>query len=129
MRNEKTNTNRPEKRINVEYSRRLMRRLILVGALSFLLGIPVFLQFGHAMNNQVVSSATVALIIAWIAVVLAGATWVGRLELDYHCPTCDAHLPRQVQNSEDEQRFFCQDCNIIWLTGVRDGTTSKTERE
>ena len=117
----------PQIRVNTEYSRRFFRRLIPVTVLILVLAIPTFIQFTRAMDAQTFSSAAIALLVAWTAVVLGGATWVGRLELEYRCPQCHAHLPGSVQIQSDDQPtfFLCPACNIKWVTAVGDEATER----
>jgi predicted RNA-binding Zn-ribbon protein involved in translation (DUF1610 family) len=42
--------------------------------------------------------------------------------LNYRCPDCGARLalPKRERGRLFEVRYFCQHCDIVWETGVRE---------
>jgi predicted RNA-binding Zn-ribbon protein involved in translation (DUF1610 family) len=99
--------------------RTIYRVIILIGAL---MGVGVFI-IPNVEYGPKVSKAGWVLITIWLAILVVGGVWAGRVQARYHCPKCGARLPmlRLEKSTNYQHRFHCPTCDVIWTTDVYAG--------
>jgi hypothetical protein len=103
-----------------DYVKRLLFRAFVVMGVLMLVGL---LIIPTVILTPQVSGAGYGVMTSWGLVLIAGTTWLCRVQYRYCCPRCGKRLPPVPSGAGNkfEHRFHCAFCDVVWTTSVYDG--------
>ena len=100
------------------FVQRFIVPLLTIISGSSLIGLVVMLGVmpKHKQLGSILVCAMIAVMVAVLAVLH------NRVLGHYRCPQCRVELPRHRDAARrDEYLFYCQNCDVLWRTGLREG--------
>lgn len=109
----------PTIRHDKTFGKRVFRWMALLALACFIV-VPIAIEY---LRSRISSHMAFMILGVFIAPVLIVAFVTNHFVLrSYRCPECGASLalPKRERGKPFEVRYFCQHCDIIWATGVRE---------